>query len=391
MRIVLAGVVLGLLLGILLALLFAMLDRRLRDTGDVQVALEGPILGVVPRSRALAKAWGGDGDGPDGLELESFAMIYTNLNSYNTDDPVRSVLVTSANGGEGKSTVAWNLALIAAHSGARVLLIEADMRKPTIAARIGADVDAGLVDLLSRRHTTLGDVIKVVPMSARPSALLSPGGFDSPEQNGNGATFDHRLNGQTNGHGHDAGGYYGQGSQPESASRSTVERYRRRWRGMDPRARAEAGVTGQTTNRSGAPGRQSAEPEAEHAKLEVLFAGQLSRRGLMQKSPSAMLASKQMRDLIKGAEDVYDLVIIDSPPPTAVPDAIPLVGMVSGVIVVSRVGKNTRDTAARLRSQLENLNARTLGVVVNGVETRDEYYGPAAGYLRRGVAETSSR
>jgi Mrp family chromosome partitioning ATPase len=88
-----------------------------------------------------------------------------------------------------------------------------------------------------------------------------------------------------------------------------------------------------------------------------------------------------MRRIIEAAERSYDLVVIDTPPTSVVSDAIPLVKQVSGVLVVCRLGRTTRDSAAHLRNQLDNLEANTLGVVINGVGRQTRYgYGQPYGY-----------
>jgi Mrp family chromosome partitioning ATPase len=63
-----------------------------------------------------------------------------------------------------------------------------------------------------------------------------------------------------------------------------------------------------------------------------------------------------------------------------VSDAIPLLSLVSGVIVVSRLDQTTRDAAAHLKDQLEHLHAPTLGVVVNGIAASDGFYGYGYAY-----------
>jgi len=151
--------------------------------------LEGPILGAIPLSKSVAK--GGRLSGP---ELESFAKVYANMRHFN-HRRVRSILVTSAAGGEGKSTVAWNLASAASAAGAKVLLIEADLRKPVIAARLGTEPSAGLVDVLSG-DVTLTDVIEAIPLAAH--------GADG-ESNGH--------NGESNGH---SNGHNGNGLRPSN-------------------------------------------------------------------------------------------------------------------------------------------------------------------------------
>ena len=87
-----------------------------------------------------------------------------------------------------------------------------------------------------------------------------------------------------------------------------------------------------------------------------------------------------MLDLITELEAEYDLVVVDTPPVSVVSDAIPLLSQVGGVIVVTRLGKTTREAVEHLRRQLDDLNARTLGVVVNGLTSADGYYGDTYGY-----------
>lgn len=116
--------------------------------------------------------------------------------------------------------------------------------------------------------------------------------------------------------------------------------------------------------------------------LDVLFAGPLPP------NPSDLLESERMEKVLRAAERAYDLVVIDTPPTSVVPDAIPLVGRVGGVIVVCRLGRTIRGAVTHLRNQLENLDAPIIGVVVNAVTSASGYgygygydydYGPGRG------------
>src|SRR4051794_4863723 len=108
--------------------------------------------------------------------------------------------------------------------------------------------------------------------------------------------------------------------------------------------------------------------------LDVITAGRIPP------NPTDLIESEMMRRLIRGAERHYDLVVVDSPPTAVVSDAIPLILQVSGVIVVTRLGVSTRDEAIHLRSQLRNMHAPVLGVVVNGVSEKRSYYSFGYGY-----------
>jgi Mrp family chromosome partitioning ATPase len=81
------------------------------------------------------------------------------------------------------------------------------------------------------------------------------------------------------------------------------------------------------------------------------------------------MARRRLRAILKQAKAKYDLVVIDTPPLTAVSDAFPLLGKVDGVIIVDRVGRNRRDVAQRLHETLMGAGAPLLGVVANGLKS----------------------
>jgi Mrp family chromosome partitioning ATPase len=90
-----------------------------------------------------------------------------------------------------------------------------------------------------------------------------------------------------------------------------------------------------------------------------------------------------MDHLIRLAQELYDLVVIDTPPMSVVPDAIPLMNKVGGVVVVTRLGRTTRDAVSFLTSQLGHIGAPALGTVVNGITRQDGYYGAVYGGAAR--------
>lgn len=140
----------GLLLGIMLAFLRHGLDRRLRGAREIEREAGLPMLGSVRKS-ALGKTNFGnpEGLGDDEQDLEAFRILYTNLLYMDVDNPPRRILVTSALPEEGKSTVASSLAVAAGLAGQRVLLIEADLRRPVLAKWLELDSSPGLVDYLA--------------------------------------------------------------------------------------------------------------------------------------------------------------------------------------------------------------------------------------------------
>ena len=156
----------GLLLGFAIALMREQLDRRLRGAKDLGDTFDLPILASVPTSRSFANM--GAGKGIDGLppaEREAFQMLRANLRFLSTDRTLQSVVVTSAASGDGKTTVALNLAMADASVGRKVLLIESDMRRPSIAGVLGLTGAAGLASYLAQPATQLADVIHRVPVT----------------------------------------------------------------------------------------------------------------------------------------------------------------------------------------------------------------------------------
>jgi len=158
MRAAILGLIAGLVLAIGLAILLDRLDRRLRSRGDAEMMLGRPVLASIPDSRVLQKTTG------DlylaGLEAESFRTLRTNLRYFDVDTHVHSLLITSSAPGDGKSTVSRYLAATAAASHVRVVLVEADLRRPTLAKLLDLH-ESGLTDVLTDQ-APLGQVIQQV-------------------------------------------------------------------------------------------------------------------------------------------------------------------------------------------------------------------------------------
>jgi polysaccharide biosynthesis transport protein len=99
-----------------------------------------------------------------------------------------------------------------------------------------------------------------------------------------------------------------------------------------------------------------------------LFQVDVMPSGPPPENPDELFESAPMANLIAEAEARYDLVVIDTPPVSVVADAFPLMGLVSGVIIVSRLHRSTRETISALNTQLSGVGARVLGVIVNGAD-----------------------
>lgn len=157
------GILIGGTFGLLLAFARDSLDRRLRSREEIQAELGYPLLGVVDSSAFQARN-GATPESGDGLE--SFRIIRTNIEFLDVDHPPHVILVTSAAPGEGKSTVAASLARAMAAAGKTTLLVECDLRRPALSARLGLAPTPGMTDYLLGRATPQ-EVVQVVDSGAR--------------------------------------------------------------------------------------------------------------------------------------------------------------------------------------------------------------------------------
>jgi capsular exopolysaccharide synthesis family protein len=168
-RNVIVGILVGLMLGLGMAFLVDRLDRRLRDTDEIHDLFERPILAQVPKDRSLKRReWHGERLPP--VIGEVFQMLRANLRYFHSGDRIKSVLVASPAPDDGKTTIAWNLAVAAAGAGNKVLFVEADLRQPEMAEFLGLPPVPGLSELLVD-VAEFDDVVHRVPVN--PSAAPS--------------------------------------------------------------------------------------------------------------------------------------------------------------------------------------------------------------------------
>jgi capsular exopolysaccharide synthesis family protein len=153
------GLLVGLAIGVGLAVLRQVLDTRIRNERDVELVTDAAIIGGIvfdPKaaSRPLIVQ-----DDPRSPRAESFRTLRTNLQFLDVGHGGRSFIVTSSIQSEGKSTTAANLAIALADSGVRVLLVDADLRRPKVAKYMGLEGAVGLTDALIGR-VQLDDVLQ---------------------------------------------------------------------------------------------------------------------------------------------------------------------------------------------------------------------------------------
>lgn len=186
------GLVLGSMLGVGLSLLQELRDERMHSADDVYDAVQLPLLAAIPhlsgRLTAMQKAQTVHLR-PKSDEAEAFRKLRTALHFGSNRRKPRTMLVTSPAAGEGKSTTASNLAIALAHAGCRVLLLEADLRKPVLHVLFGLDPHLGLWNVLARELSAAQairpsgivnlDVLTAGPIPNNPSEILGSQLFSS--------------------------------------------------------------------------------------------------------------------------------------------------------------------------------------------------------------------
>ena len=145
------GLILGAMLGVGLAFLLDYIDRTIKDEDDVKENLGLTVLGTIPRipgdeqghSRQLVTQLD-----PFSSHSEAFLALRTNLLYIIANQKHRTALLSSCLLGEGKSTIAANLAVALAQTGAKILLVDCDLRRPSLDRIFGEERSPGLTDLL---------------------------------------------------------------------------------------------------------------------------------------------------------------------------------------------------------------------------------------------------
>ena len=198
---------------------------------------------------------------------EQYRTIRTNMQFSAIDEDLRSVLVTSTGPSEGKSLTTANLAIVFAQQGKKVLLIDADLRKPTVHYTFRLNNTFGLSNYL------VGDY--------------------------------------------------------------------------------ELEKTVQKTNVD---------------NLDIMTCGPIPP------NPSELLGSKSMKKLLENSQEIYDIVIFDTPPVLAVTDSQILSNLVDGVLLVVRSKQTEKEAAKRAKDLLEKADANILGAVLNDRDVKEGGY-----------------
>jgi capsular exopolysaccharide synthesis family protein len=165
------GLFIGLSLGIGLAFLRDRLDQRVGSREDIESTLEAPLLGRIPVADDLHEVLAVGADG-NPLAGEAFRALRTRLQFAASQSPFKSVMITSSEAGEGKTTTAANLAVALAQTDSRVVLVGADLRRPELRRYFPDAHGPGLADVLSGA-SDLSEVVRSTPLE---NLLIIPSG-----------------------------------------------------------------------------------------------------------------------------------------------------------------------------------------------------------------------
>ena len=176
------GVLLGLLAGLALAVARDALDNRIKDAEKLAGVADAPVMGTVVEDLRASRRPVAVRAGAHSLRAENFRQLRANLQFANVDEHPRVIAVTSAVPGEGKTTVALNLASTLAEAGFTVCLVDADLRRPSVASTLGLLDSVGLTNVLlqqidvseavQRAGSNL-EVLAAGPLPPNPSEVLA--------------------------------------------------------------------------------------------------------------------------------------------------------------------------------------------------------------------------
>jgi polysaccharide biosynthesis transport protein len=280
----LGSIVVGLVVGVVAALLRDVTDTKIQDVREISRELGPSPLCVLPYQKERPALPGGVSwlaksplpalDSPYSPFVESLRSLRTSLMLSRSGAPPRSLLITSPLSGEGKSFLSWNLAILFAQQGRRVLLCDANLRHPWLHRNLEVNPPVGLSTVLAGLSLDHG-ASAVIPVQEVPGLFLIPAGPLPPY-------------------------------------------------------------------------------------------------------PAELLASYQMRDLVRMWEVQYDLVILDAPPVLQFTDSVVLSSMVNSVLLMARHQKTplpALQKSYRMLEEVQSSSDRKINIVINGAKDQpDEGY-----------------
>jgi len=161
------GIIIGLVVGVGLAFFIEYLDTSVKTIDDVERSLQCPVLGVIPQNVGLVLE-----EGTESPHAEAYRVLRTNLLFSRKDDKLNTIAIVSAGAGEGKSTTVYNLAAVFAQSGQRTLIVDSDLRRPTLHKMMRVTNNVGLTNYLLRQNT----LEEVIQTTSQPTLDFLPSG-----------------------------------------------------------------------------------------------------------------------------------------------------------------------------------------------------------------------
>ncbi len=152
------GIVFGLIMGIGLAFFIEYLDTSVKTIDDVERIFQAPVLGVIPQNIGYLLE-----EGPESKNAEAYRVLRTNLMFSRRNEKFNTIVIVSAGAGEGKSTTTLNLSTVFAQAGNRVLIVDSDLRRPTLHKLFKVPNNLGLTNYLLKQNG-VAEVVQTTPV-----------------------------------------------------------------------------------------------------------------------------------------------------------------------------------------------------------------------------------
>ena len=152
------GLIFGLVMGVGLAFFIEYLDTSVKTIDDVERTFQAPVLGVIPQNIGYLID-----EGSESKHAEAYRVLRTNLLFSRKDEKLNTIVVVSAGAGEGKSTTTINLATVFAQAGNRVLIVDSDLRRPTLHKLFKVSNNLGLTNYLLKQNE-LAELVQTTPV-----------------------------------------------------------------------------------------------------------------------------------------------------------------------------------------------------------------------------------
>lgn len=152
------GLIFGLIMGVGLAFFIEYLDTSVKTIDDVERTFQAPVLGVIPQNIGYLLD-----EGAESKHAEAYRVLRTNLLFSRKEENLNTIVVVSAGAGEGKSTTTINLATVFAQGGSRVLIVDSDLRRPTLHKLFKVANNLGLTNYLLKQNT-IAEIVQTTPV-----------------------------------------------------------------------------------------------------------------------------------------------------------------------------------------------------------------------------------